>query len=103
MAESLGPLAIDCDAPPYPIVQACRMIGIHSPEDVRWCRMACAAGELSWWRKLFSPHAWTRLLGMNHRGIDVCVCGLPLPLLEKYTFLIVTGDKLTYLLGQCPR
>jgi hypothetical protein len=102
MAESLGPIAIDCDAPPYSIVQACHRIGIHSAEDVRWSRIARAAGDLPWWQKWFSPRAWTRILGMNQRGVDVCVCGAPLPLRERYTFLFITGEKRTYLLGQCP-
>jgi hypothetical protein len=101
MAESLGPIEIDCDAPPYSIVQACRMIGLRSPEDVRWCRMTLRADELPWWRRVFSPQSWMHLLGMRRRGIDVCVCGAKLPMLERYTFLIVTGDKLSYLLGQC--
>ena len=40
MSSKLGPIEILCEAPPYPIVQACHMIGIKRPEDVRWCRMS---------------------------------------------------------------
>ena len=34
MSSRLGPLQIECDAPPYMIVSACRKIGFESPEDV---------------------------------------------------------------------
>jgi hypothetical protein len=40
MSQQLGPLEVICDAPPYPIVQACNAIGIETPEDVRWSRMS---------------------------------------------------------------
>ena len=29
---------IECDAPAYSVVQACRKLGLQSPEDVRWCQ-----------------------------------------------------------------
>ena len=40
MANPLGPIEIDCDAPPYAIVRACQRIGIRTPEDVRWARLS---------------------------------------------------------------
>ena len=103
MLPLLGPIAIDCDAPPYPIVQACRIISIRSPEDVRWCRRVPLPEELPWWRRLLHPGQWSRMLGLMRRGVDVCVCGEKLPTLEKYTFLIVTGDRVSYQIGQCER
>jgi len=30
---------VECDAPPHTIVQACRALGFHSPEDLRWCQI----------------------------------------------------------------
>ena len=29
MSSQLGPLEVICDAPPYPIVQACNAIGVR--------------------------------------------------------------------------
>jgi len=40
VSTRLGPILIDCDAPPYAIVQACERRGLRSPLDVRWCRGA---------------------------------------------------------------
>jgi hypothetical protein len=38
MSERLGPIESRCDAPPYAVVQACRLLDFQTPEDVRWCR-----------------------------------------------------------------
>ena len=35
----LETLDVECDAPPHTIVQACRALGFHSPEDLRWCQI----------------------------------------------------------------
>ena len=32
-------MEIVCDAPAYPIVVACKRIGLDRPEDVRWLKM----------------------------------------------------------------
>lgn len=37
MSKRWGSIEFYCDAPPYPVVQACRQIGLQAPEDVRWC------------------------------------------------------------------
>jgi hypothetical protein len=103
MSEALGPLEVCCDAPPYAIVQACRMIGLQSPEDVRWSRLSCPPGGPSWWQALVNPRLWPSVFRGRRRGKDLCLCGAEMPILEKYTFLIVTGDKLCYQLGQCLR
>ena len=43
MSSELGLLEVECDAPPYPIVRACRKLGLIAPEDVRWCGMGTRA------------------------------------------------------------
>jgi hypothetical protein len=36
MFTSLGPIDVCCEAPEYPIVEACKQLGFRSPWDVRW-------------------------------------------------------------------
>jgi hypothetical protein len=81
MSGELGPIDIQCDAPPYPVVRACERLGLRTPQDVRWSRVNRFA-----------------LLG----GQLTCSCDQPLPPLESYTFTFVTGKQATYYLAQCP-
>jgi hypothetical protein len=92
MSGNLGPIDIQCDAPPYPVVKACVSLGFHEPEDVRWCRI-----ERRRLRRPSSLFPWLRA------AIPMCVCGQPLPKLESYTFTFVSGSQLEYHLGQCSR
>ncbi|OAI41731.1 hypothetical protein AYO40_02470 [Planctomycetaceae bacterium SCGC AG-212-D15] len=102
MNNQLGPLEVICDAPPYPIVQACNAIGIEMPEDVRWAKMrqyvdrseepADRDGDRSVWQKLLHP-AQVR----EH----ICNCREKLPKLAKYRFTYSSGDEVTYSVGQC--
>jgi hypothetical protein len=103
MSTNLGPIEIDCDSPPYSIVEACRLIGIESPEDVRWCRVSRFLKGFASWQELFDLHRWKILLGLSDPEKGVCACGEPLPRLEKYGFTKLTGDESFYLLGQCRR
>jgi hypothetical protein len=36
---NLGPMDIECEAPPYSVVKACQGLRFQSPLDVRWCRI----------------------------------------------------------------
>jgi hypothetical protein len=104
MIQRLGPLDIDCDCPPYAIVQASKRIGIRRPEDVRWCRLIHFLNEPPSWRELLSLQSWKYFLGGREwRKAKVCVCGQPLPCLAKYAFTYNTGSEESYLLGQCGR
>jgi hypothetical protein len=82
MADELGPIDIQCDAPPYPVVRACQRLGLRDPQDVRWCRVNRSTAA----RRRFA-----------------CTCGQPLPTLESYTFTFVTGNQAAYFLAQCGR
>jgi hypothetical protein len=93
MPEQLGPLEIDCDAPPYTIVQASAQVGIMAPEDVRWCQMSHFRNRTSGWRKVF---------GLGPKAVDACDCGQPLPELARFVFTFNTGETVGYALGQCP-
>src|SRR5437868_7926718 len=97
MPNQLGPLEFCCDAPPYNIVRACRMIGLRSPEDVRWCRLSPFIGTSP------KPQSWRMLLGMTRPEEGACTCGQKLPLLERYTFTLISGNQSSYFLGQCSR
>ncbi|MBV9125856.1 MAG: hypothetical protein JO112_21100 [Planctomycetes bacterium] len=103
MAKQLGPLEVTCDAPPYPIVRACCKLGIQTPEDVRWSRMGQFLNEHAGWPKTLSMDSWRLLLEINPPGVPTCSCGQKLPLLEKCTFTFLSGNEVSYLMGQCSR
>jgi hypothetical protein len=103
MAAGLGPIEIQCDAPPYSIIQACQWVGIERPEDVRWSRMSHFLSEDNERHELFNVHAWKSFLGMSRAGRMSCTCGHALPRLEKCTFTFITGKEVSYYIGQCER
>jgi hypothetical protein len=102
MLNRLGPLEINCDAPPYNIVRACHMIGMQSPEDVRWSRLSRFVHE-SGRREDLKYQSWRALLGMTQRQDGCCSCGQKLPIMERYTFTLVSGNQSSYFIGQCSR
>ena len=95
-------LDIPCDAPSYSIVKACRMVGVRTPEDVRWCRLSHFRKGRHARLDLFSLQTWKFLLGMSPEN-SACSCGQELPRLEEYTFTSVSGKETRYLIGQCAR
>jgi hypothetical protein len=101
MSNQLGPIDVLCDAPPYYIVQACNRIGFHSPEDVGWCRLSNYLGHRPGWRQFIPP--WNAFVGHHQAADKTCVCGQFLPQLETYTFTLITGKDIAYVLGQCRR
>ena len=100
MADQLGPVEIDCDAPPYPVVRACERLGFRSPLDVRWCRVVHDRGPAPWRQLLCQPWRW--LSGAWRPRGKPCPCGGPAPALERCTFALASR-RVTYLVGQCPR
>jgi hypothetical protein len=98
MNSHLGPVEIECDAPPYGVVQACAYLGLQRPLDVRWrpARELSPSGGLG--RRL-----WKALLGRGRGQRPVCTCGQSLPPLRRYEFTLRWGTAVEYLLGQCPR
>jgi hypothetical protein len=103
MPNQLGPLEINCDAPPYNIVRACHMIGIQSPEDVRWTRFSQFASTHAGWREVLKHQSWKSLLGIVQPETMTCICGQKLPVLERYTFTLLSGNQASYFIGQCRR
>jgi hypothetical protein len=99
MANRLGPLEIDCDAPRYEVVRACQKVGFHSPLDVRWCRLGRFLEERA--RREKEP---SRVLRWFTRpGHPTCYCGQGLPDFTRCEFLYPNGVSRTFRLGQCPR
>lgn len=103
MNSHLGPVEIECDAPPYAVVQACTVLGFRQPLDVRW-RPArerkpyrCPEGH-GLGRRL-----WEALLGRGRGRHLACPCGQGLPPLGRYEFTLRWGREVEYRLGQCPR
>jgi hypothetical protein len=96
-------LEIDCDAPPYYIVQACWQIGVETPEDVRWLE----AGHLLAHAGIPGPRGksrrWNDLLEMGNLSGLHCSCGARLPFLTRYKFTLNDSDLVFYSFGQCGR
>lgn len=103
MSDNLGLLELECDAPPYAIVRACRKIGLQSPEDVRWSRKGRHAKRSHGWISFLASPIWGRLLGRTEVGERVCSCGQNLPEGESYAFTYRTGEQSEYEITQCPR
>lgn len=100
MSKHLGPLEVECDAPPYAIVHACRKLGMSEPEDVRWCRKGRRFRRNQGWIQFLTSPIWGRLLSSEEEEL-VCLCGRALPPLESYCFTFRTGDRAEYEMGQC--
>src|SRR5438552_3190656 len=103
MPNRLGPLEVNCDAPPYNIVRACHMIGIRAPEDVRWSRFSRFVNTRAGRGENLRHLSWRTLLGMAQSENRCCTCGQKLPVLERYTFTLISGKEAFYLIGQCSR
>lgn len=94
-------LELDCDAPPYYIVQACSHIGLERPEDVRWLESThVLAGQ--------DVHAARSKSKRSNELIVTgealtCSCGALLPELSRYKFTFNDGGSAFYSFGQCPR
>ncbi len=100
MSSRLGPLEVECDAPPYSVVCACRDLGLQSPEDVRWRRLSRFWLQWKERRGLFGIGSWAELAGPERgarndllfRAATRC---LPL-YLEAGSFLFGSGKTQTY-------
>jgi hypothetical protein len=95
------PLKIVCDAPAHEIVQASEVVGMRSPEDVRWRRQAMPKGETVK-RKSLAHCLWRLLFAFGVPEVEEkCGCGSPLP--ERRFVLLRKRSGLTirYALTQC--
>jgi len=101
MSSHFGPLEVECDAPPYSIVRACRKLGISEPEDVRWCHKSRRLRQPQGLMQFFSP-LWGHFMRREPPAGTLCVCGCPLPMLESYSFTFLSGEEVEYEMGQCP-
>lgn len=103
MSSRFDLLEVECDAPPYAIVRACRKVGMQSPEDVRWCRKCHHGKRHHGWISFLANPIWGRLLGRAEMEEQACACGQPLPELESFAFTFQSGESVEYDMGQCPR
>jgi hypothetical protein len=102
MENKLGPIEINCDAPSYAIVRACRRLGLRDPEDAAWYKLSQYVHGRYGHRE-GSLQALKALLGFPGPPLDHCLCGNPLPLMESCTFTLQSGREETYRIGQCVR
>lgn len=103
MSSHFDVLELECDAPPYAIVHACRKLGMNAPEDVRWCRKSHHGKRPHGWIHYLTSPLWSRLLGRGAEASkEACICGHALPELESYAFTFQNGESVEYDMGQCP-
>lgn len=102
MSSHVDLLEIECDAPSYPIVRACRRLGMESPEDVRWARLSRFRYRHHGWMGRLARRTFGALFGRRDPAEESCSCGHTLPELELYAFTFRTGEELEYAVGQCP-
>ena len=100
MAQKLGPLDICCDAPPYNIVKGCALIGIQTPEDVRWLRTTTESSEP---QRRGSKQPKGQYQIAEDTDTLHCPCGELLEPLQAYTFQLLSGEEVAYAVGQCKR
>jgi hypothetical protein len=100
MADTLHPLDIRCDAPPFPVVGACQKVGFRSPLDARWYRLSHFLAARS---SRPSTPAGAQVFDTKLAQETTCTCGEPLPKQEKYAITFVLEKVADYLLGQCRR
>jgi hypothetical protein len=100
--HALGLLEVECDAPPYPIVRACRKLGLLRPEDARWCRLNRRQRAEQGWKSFFASFLWVRFLCGAGSHEKPCSCGCPLLNVGRYSFAFQPGEQLEYELVQCP-
>jgi hypothetical protein len=103
MSKPLGPIEIACDCPPYPIVQACYLVGFQDPEDVRWCRLSTFLVDHAGWSEVARMFSWHLLPINRYLKGSRCSCNTQMPLMQRCLFSTSNGLSFTYLLGQCPR
>jgi hypothetical protein len=103
MNSRLGPVEIECDAPPYAVVEACAYLGFRRPLDVRWRPAREQSAGRSTWGHVFGWRLWKALLGRGRGERLACTCGQGMPPLTWYAFTLRWGTEVEYLLGQRPR
>jgi hypothetical protein len=99
--DGFGTLEVECDAPPYPIVLACRTLGFQAPEDVRWCSESNAHPAPLKKRDGLVAQAFQAIFRWTAPRRAGCICCCQLPELEKYKFIWASGEEKHLLLGQC--
>jgi hypothetical protein len=97
------PLKIVCDAPANEIVQASEVLGMRSPEDVRWRRQAMPKGETVK-RKGLLRRLWRLLFAFGvPEVVETCSCGSSLPERRFVLLRKRSGPTIRYALTQCSR
>jgi hypothetical protein len=103
MSSQLGPIEINCDAPSYPIVQACECLDLRNPLDVRWCQLSHFVAERAEQLGVPTLRPWKWFFQKGPGNQVTCSCGEQLPQIDTYTFTFVSERVADYQLGQCPR
>jgi hypothetical protein len=99
--DGFGTLKIECDAPGYAIVRACRKLGFKTPEDVRWCRVSRARPAPPKKRGGLLAQAFRAIFRKTASRRAGCICRCQSPELDKYTYTLASGGEKHLFLGQC--
>jgi hypothetical protein len=103
MSVQSGHVPVSCDAPPYPIVEGCHLIGLTRPEDVRWRRVSELFALRGGWVLRLLARVWASVRGERGPLELHCSCGQPLLCVLKYMFIFDSGHRKCYRIGQCDR
>jgi hypothetical protein len=103
MSVHLGLLEICCEAPSYPVVEACKGFGFLFPWDVRWLRLRHLPELRPPADGLFGVRRWLSWLGIRKPAKKCCPCGQVLPEAGVYWVKVLPGGVNPYWLCQCPR
>jgi hypothetical protein len=97
------PLKIVCEAPAYEIVKASAIVGMRSPEDVRWRRQTMPKGEAIKPKSL-ARRIWHLLFAFGLPEVqETCACGSALPERRFVRLRKHSGAEVRYAMTQCGR
>lgn len=103
MSSQWGSIEITCDAPIYPVVQACERLGFRNPLDVRWHHLGRRGSEKDGQGRDAGAFLWWWFTRKSPARKIACSCGEPLPVMQRYTFKSMYTTVAEYNLGQCRR
>jgi len=98
-----GTIDLECDSPPYRVVEACSELGLREPLDVPWWRLSRYREDRGRPTGLIRRLVRSLLFTDDSADRLRCRCGKPVPELDCYTFTFVNERQASYRIGQCAK